>query len=546
MNKYKLLLPSVLLAGAFVACNDLDTAPMSSTITADQREDVIAGDPEKLEAMSAGVYANFNTWQNAISSSQYGNSAYADFGLAALFLQWDSRTADMLTVDADYYGWFASCVEYLDNTASGSYNATRWNLSYNAINSANQVLGTVSPDTEDPQLKYYRAQALGNRAYQYWLLAQEYQFNYAQGYQDYPCVPIITDENSEEAALNGAPRATVANVYAQILSDLNTAIELVDGNPVATRPDKRYIDKNVLLALRARTYLCMGDYTNAAADAQAVISSGAFTPLSAQEALLPGFNELTAKNWIWGINMDAEDVAGLYTFFGMMGSYTYGYAYVGMWKLIDSVLWAQIPVGDVRKLWWIAPDTRESNAMYYTDASENAVEYLETVEAPDYAVVKYAPYQNVLRQSDNQGDVPIIRIEEMYLILAEAQGLGGNLSQGIQTLEEFVNNYRMDGATYTCRASNSEEFIDAIWLQRRVELWGEGINYFDVLRLGKPIDRQSNGASNWLDPDNLMDAYAYYIPAGSPVLIYQIPESVIQNNPQITQADQNPTGTASL
>ena len=41
----------VALFGAFiVGCTDLDTAPLSSTITADQKEDVVAADPSKIEA----------------------------------------------------------------------------------------------------------------------------------------------------------------------------------------------------------------------------------------------------------------------------------------------------------------------------------------------------------------------------------------------------------------------------------------------------------------------------------------------------------------
>lgn len=536
MKTIKYILPGLLLAAGITACNDLDTAPMSGIITEEQRSDVINSDPDKIEAVSAGVYANYNAQEGT-----YGE--FFDFGMPALFLQYESRTADFVSSNADLYGWFSSCAEYQDNTANSAYNIPRWRVPYNTIYSANQVLGTIDPDTDDNVLKYYRAQALGNRAFSYWVLAQGYQFNYV-GHQNDPCVPLITDENQNEAAAEGAPRATVQEIYDQILSDLNTALSLVEGNSAAVRKDKRYIDKNVLLALRARTYLCMGDYTNAAADAQAVISSGAFRPLSASQALLPGYITLSDPNWVWGINMDTEDVMGLYTLSGMMGSYTYGYAYVGMWKLINSNLWARIPEQDVRRLWWIAPETRESNAMYYTDADGDAVEYLDAVGAPEYAVVKFAPYDNVLQQSNNEADIPIIRIEEMYLVLAEAQGMGGNLAQGIQTLNNFVNSYRWTGSpAYSCTATTPAEFLDEVWFQRRVELWGEGINYFDLLRLNKPVDRTN---SNWNDPDNQMMSYAFYIPAGAPVLLYQIPTSEIDNNIALTDADQNPTGSATL
>lgn len=546
MKNIKYILPGLLVAGAFTACNDLDTEPMSSVITEEQRAEVIDGDPAKIEAVSAGVYANYNAQEGTYAE-------FFDFGLPALFVQYESRTADMVSYQVDLYGWFSSCAEYLDNTSSSTYDIPRWRLPYNVIYTANQVLSSIDPDTDDNTLKFYRAQAYGNRAYAYWLLAQGFQFNYAQGYADAPCVPIITEENQLEVAAEGAPRATVAEVYEQILSDLNTGLELVQGNSAAVRQDKRYVDESVLLALRARTYLCMADYANAAADAQAVIDSGKFTPLSARQAMLPGFNDLSASNWIWGVNMDSEDVMGLYTFAGFMSSWVYGYTSVGMFKLIDNVLYDQIPADDARKLWFISPNGT-SNAQYYTEATSSdnytAEEYLESVDAPIYANTKFAGYGNKLGEGSDEGDVPIIRIEEMYLILAEAQGMGGNVAQGIQTLEDFVNKYRWlnSKTSWSCSASSATAFLDAVWVQRRIELWGEGINYFDILRLGKGVDRQSNGASIWLDHElsGNMEPYAFVIPANSPVLIYQIPRTVIDNNPMLTDADQNPAGQATL
>ena len=53
----------VALFGAFiVGCTDLDTAPLSSTITADQKEDVVAADPSKIEASVTAITANFTQY----------------------------------------------------------------------------------------------------------------------------------------------------------------------------------------------------------------------------------------------------------------------------------------------------------------------------------------------------------------------------------------------------------------------------------------------------------------------------------------------------
>ena len=214
-----------------------------------------------------------------------------------------------------------------------------------------------------------------------------------------------------------------------------------------------------------------------------------------------------------------------------------------MWKIINSNLFARISSNDVRRTWWIDEDGN-SNAVNYTNASSDAVAYLEGIGAPTYAVTKFAPYQNTLQQSNNAADIPLIRIEEMYLILAEAQGLGGDIASGKATLEKFVNDFRWTGRVpYACTASSPEDFLDEVWFQRRVELWGEGMSYFDVLRLNKDVDRRN---SNWETSSNRVTQYAYYVPAGSAVMLSQIPQSELEGNPALTSADQNPTGQAGI
>ena len=48
--------------------------------------------------------------------------------------------------------------------------------------------------------------------------------------------------------------------------------------------------------------------------------------------------------------------------------------------------------------------------------------------------MKYGPYKGVMAQSTNASDIPLMRVEEMYLILAEAQAIGGEILQPAQLL----------------------------------------------------------------------------------------------------------------
>ena len=74
--------------------------------------------------------------------------------------------------------------------------------------------------------------------------------------------------------------------------------------------------------------------------------------------------------------------------------------------------------------------------------------------------------------------------------------------------------------------------VDDVWLQRRLELWGEGFAYFDLKRLNKGIDRSYEG-------NNHLAGYAFAVPAHDKRWCYQIPQKEIQENTLINEEDQN-------
>ena len=131
-----------------------------------------------------------------------------------------------------------------------------------------------------------------------------------------------------------------------------------------------------------------------------------------------------------------------------------------------------------------------------------------------------------------------MRVEEMYLIAAEAKTMT-DVSTGKALVEQFVNTLRWTDpdSPYVCQASTAEGVRDEIFFQRQIELWGEGFEYLDCLRLNKGVDRRNAN----FNPD-----WAFNIPAQSAVLLYQIPQAEIEGNPGISPADQNPSGSASL
>ncbi|MGN0223897.1 MAG: RagB/SusD family nutrient uptake outer membrane protein, partial [Muribaculaceae bacterium] len=108
----------------------------------------------------------------------------------------------------------------------------------------------------------------------------------------------------------------------------------------------------------------------------------------------------------------------------------------------------------------------------------------------------------------------------------------GQEGRAKQVLENFVKTYR--NPAYTCAASDAEGIQEEVFQQKRVELWGEGLMWFDYMRLNKGVNRLNAMAPN---------AFRFDMPAGSPQFIYCIPNGEITANKQISDADNNPSSS---
>ena len=148
-----------------------------------------------------------------------------------------------------------------------------------------------------------------------------------------------------------------------------------------------------------------------------------------------------------------------------------------------------------------------------------------------YVQVKFAPYNNVVASSTNANDIFLMRVEEMYLIKAEAEAMGGATATGVATLESLIKTYR--DPEYTCTASSATDVQEEIFRQRRIELWGEGLIWYDIMRLNKGVDRRGCGF-----PDA---SRIFNIPAGDNILLWRIPEAECQANAALRGLDQPTT-----
>ena len=443
--------------------------------------------PSRINASFNGMFTKLGA-----PDSVFGSGRPDDWGFLMIGFSGDIEAADVVLVNSGY-NWFSTCGALTSRNADYANPYVRYAAPYNEIAAANEVIRSYPEGTTDQAAIYNIAQAHAIRAFAYLNLAPYFQFGYAAGGRDLPCVPIVT-EDTENFTEN--PRASVEEVYQLIISDLTYAIENLEGY---VRPNKSRIDIQVAYALRARAYLNMQEWALAAADAEKALEG--YSPATMAEVSKPFLYDINEHNWIWGYDM-TTDVAKNNTY-ATSSAWTRSFsgdsysAAVQCYATINTLLYNKIPDTDVRKGWWVneALESPLLEAVTWAGVSGQAVSTL----AIDNVKMEFLPYTNVkfgcysVGTTTNDEDWPLMRVEEMILIQAEGYAKSGNAAKGKEILENFVKTYR--DPSYSADAAN-RSLEDEIWYQRRVELWGEGFANPDTRRLNKPLVRFHDSSNN--------------------------------------------------
>ena len=496
MNKIYITALIVLAA----SCSQMDNLqPQGGIILEQQLKEVNAMVPSRADASFNGMFTKLGA-----PGSVTGGTRPDDFGFIMMAFSNDIEAADIVLANSGY-NWFSACGLLTSRNADYANPYIRYAAPYNTIAAANNVLNSYSEDSEDQTVIYKLAQARAIRAFAYLNLAPYFQFGYAAGAQDKPCVPIVTEETTD---FTDNPRATVAEVYELIISDLDYAIENLEGY---VRTDKSRIDIQTAYGLRARAYLNMQEWALAAADA-AKAAEG-YAPASMEEVAKPFLYSISEHNWIWGYDM-TSDIA-------MQSPYATSSAWIRsfsgdgysagtqVYSCINNLLYEKIPESDVRKGWWVDASLQSPLLEYVTwdGVNGNAVAGLMI----DNVKMAFLPYTNVkfgmntVGGTLNDDDWPFMRVEEMILIQIEGLAKSGSPAQAKEMLEDFVRTYR--DPAYSADASG-RSLEDEIWFQRRVELWGEGFSNNDTRRLNKPLVRFHGG-----EDSNFPEAFRFNMTA---------------------------------
>lgn len=451
-----LLLP--LLVGT-AACADLVLDPQENVTDESYFQDI--GD---FRAAILGVYDEMT------DDNYYGRSLHLMSDIMGEDVKQNS-SANRYQEFADFEGLPRS---------GHNYEQDLWQSGWQAINMLNRLINAEFEPLPDDATEYEQilgeAHALRGLAYfdMVKMYAQHYTFT-EDG--SHPGVPLVL-----EFDISSLPsRATVAEIYAQVVSDLNRGVELM------TQGDGPYMmTANGAQALLSRVYLYMEDYGNAVAMADAVISSG-YT-LVTDQAYVEQFATGASSEAIFELAYNDAENEGSDCFGCMYTADGYG---------------DYLPARDLLEL--IDPDDIRMQ-MFVVD------EQLTGIYA-SHRVNKWPTAQ----QTDN---VPVIRLSEVYLNRAEANARLGN-DAAAQT---DLNTIRQRGlATAPDVSATGQALIDEILIERRIELGYEGHRIHDLMRTKQDIVR--------VDATGDVANMAY----PCQFCILPIPEHEMNANPQIAQ-----------
>jgi starch-binding outer membrane protein, SusD/RagB family len=522
MKIYKIL-SVFIISAVFVSCLDeLDTNPTDST-----SGDVLFSDVNKANVALNGIYRAMYVAEEW--SETWGPE---EFAVTSFTLTYDLMGEDMVQHEGGQ-GWFWFDYRYnvkSDYTHKSGRPYSVWYFYYTVISNVNAIIAAEEGMQGAPsEISSLMGQAYALRAYAYFSLIRFYQQTY-KGNENAPGVPVYTEPTTNTS--EGKPRGTVADVYAQIESDIEEALRLLNPDVAAPRTHPSHIDFYVANGLKANIALEKNEWATAETAAITAMSGG--TAMFTRDQLNNGFafNDANAQSVLWGLQIVADQSTNYDSFFSHMDASTEFYAQTSR-KCISSWLYNQMPATDVRKNnWWHGPIENESELG--TEVSYNQFKF------------RFSDPNNGL------GDYILMRHEEMMLIAAEAMCMQGKYGEARTMLEnlmaerdpEYNISSRTDANTLTTSDANGPTtpaggpvtLLDEIILQRRIELWGEAGRIMDIKRLKTGFTRDFEGSNH---PDKLVTRNT--LEPEYPDFVMAIPQSEFDGNKNMDEtADQNP------
>ena len=479
LNNIKLFVVTLMLWGGISGCNSWLDVDLVNRV----EEQDLFSKPEGFQKALAAVYAGM------ASSSLYG------YQLTYGSLEVMGQLYDYSRLPSSW-----NYIKELDYQNSGVRSLTGgwWSKLYSTIESVNNILEWSEKNASvmsEAELHQIRGEALGIRAYLFFDLVRLFAPDVKQN-PNALRIPYNT-----EFGVKLPPLYTTQKVVELILADLIQAekylqqdpivgmkvFELkdnVDDMPIRNSADKYVARMNLyaVKALMSRIYLDMKDYTNARIKAREVIESGCFSLVNRTELITESKPELKdmlfsdehiftlrnknipedALNVCLTNNTETSDVTLPLTI-----------TYIGNYDASST---------DIRWMEWFKEEDSGVQFLKYYKSKDNAKNYFPKV--------------------------PLIRLSELYMIMAESY-----LEEDINKAKDYVDTLRVSRIGETGKLSTFSE--DAFIAEIRREFPGEGQLFFMYKRRNHAILRDGSLAGS--------------IPASEKNFVMLIPDAEIEN-----------------
>lgn len=358
------------------------------------------------------------------------------------------------------------------NTNQADFNdmAPFYQIGYNTIYRANNVITNIANAADASRLQRNRmlADAYTFRALAHFdlvrVFAQPYAFSPNGNHEG-----IVIRTFNTLATVPVDPPATVAQVYAQVLADLDTAILLYPQSvPIyAGGTDKTWLSLDAARAIKLRVHLNRGDWAEVVTLANQLATNA--YPLVSHANYVNSWRRSTTGN----ASMDAETIFMLFARIDQnQGSFgdnfnpdntTFGY---------------MAATNDLLNLY--APgDIRGQGTMFATRTLSN---------------IQYQFTRKYQGRNDSANNQKLMRVSEIILSRAEAQAELGNFAAALTDLNRIRQ--RANPGTAALNITERQPLLDSIFVERRRELCFEGQLFFDIARQRRNVQRLDCTASN--------------------------------------------------
>lgn len=414
-------------------------------------------------------------------------------------------SSDIMADNGEWRGSFPSFVDMYNQalTADNAEVAGIWREGYRAINHANLVLDALTfvndPALTDDMANRLKGEALFIRAATHFEMVRYLGKPYGASSSTDPGIPIMATAVKSSDNITFPSRNTVAEVYNQVIADFQEAANLLPATKTYGRPSRF-----AALGYLAEIAFQQGDYPNAASLAADVMGG----PFNLTDSPVDFFTNEGSAEEIWAVIHTAQDNPGvngsLATFHHINGRGGDVVVSVDLQENGYSRIISASQAADLAAAGYTADDLRFS-------------QLTSSAAPPTVNVEKYEGFTN------NDDDAPIQRLAEYMLMRAEALArtsgvndesldlLNAIRTRAIRVVDGTGGVVPNGGDLISYSASdfaNADELIEAIILERRVELAFEGNRFHDLVRLQRDVKGTAFDADKlrWPLPQRDLDA----------------------------------------